>query len=94
MNRFQAPTRGQDFLQLGPGARQSGIRVRAWSARAGWRTGWSLRQGTERGLLEEAQASARSTALSVLGSLKFALGDLDRVSAWLMVHGMVNAEPG
>jgi enamine deaminase RidA (YjgF/YER057c/UK114 family) len=44
--------------------------------------------------LEEAQASARSTALSVLGSLKFALGDLDRVSAWLMVHGMVNAEPG
>ncbi|HEX8859911.1 MAG TPA: RidA family protein [Actinomycetes bacterium] len=44
--------------------------------------------------LEEAQASARETALSVLGSLKRALGDLDRVTAWLMVHGMVNAEPG
>jgi enamine deaminase RidA (YjgF/YER057c/UK114 family) len=36
---------------------------------------------------EEAQASARSTVLSVLGSLKQALGDLDRVTAWLMVHG-------
>ena len=44
--------------------------------------------------LEEAQAAARDTALSVLGSLKRALGDLDRVTAWLMVHGMVNAEPG
>jgi enamine deaminase RidA (YjgF/YER057c/UK114 family) len=44
--------------------------------------------------LEEAQASARDTGLSVLGSLKRALGDLDRVTAWLMVHGMVNAEPG
>ena len=44
--------------------------------------------------LEEAQGSARSTALSVLGSLKRALGDLDRVTAWLMVHGMINAEPG
>ena len=36
---------------------------------------------------------ARLTALSVLGSLKRELGDLDRVSAWLMVHGMVNAVP-
>lgn len=30
----------------------------------------------------------------MLGSLKQALGDLDRVTAWLMVHGMINAEPG
>jgi enamine deaminase RidA (YjgF/YER057c/UK114 family) len=44
--------------------------------------------------LEQAQASARDTALSVLGSLKRALGDLDRVTAWLVVHGMVNTEPG
>ena len=36
---------------------------------------------------------ARLTALSALGSLKRELGDLDRVSAWLMVHGMVNAVP-
>jgi hypothetical protein len=44
--------------------------------------------------LEAAQAAARNTALSILGSLKRELGDLDRVSAWLMVHGMVNADTG
>jgi enamine deaminase RidA (YjgF/YER057c/UK114 family) len=44
--------------------------------------------------LEAAQQSARATALSVLGSLQRALGDLDRVTAWLMVQGMVNADPG
>ncbi len=42
---------------------------------------------------EEGYQAARLTALSVLGSLKRELGDLDRVSAWLMVHGMVNAAP-
>jgi hypothetical protein len=30
----------------------------------------------------------------MLGSLKRALGDLDRVTAWLMAYGMVNADPG
>ncbi len=30
----------------------------------------------------------------MLSSLKAALGDLDRVTAWLMVNGHVNAEPG
>lgn len=30
----------------------------------------------------------------VMGSLKAELGDLDRVAAWLMVNGFVNAEPG
>lgn len=44
--------------------------------------------------LEAAQQAARSTALSILASLKRELGDLDRVTAWLMVYGMVNAEPG
>jgi enamine deaminase RidA (YjgF/YER057c/UK114 family) len=44
--------------------------------------------------LEEAQAAAKQVAVSILGSLKRALGDLDRVTAWLMVTGMVNAEPG
>src|SRR3712207_5639573 len=44
--------------------------------------------------LEEAQEAARNTALSMLASIKRELGDLDRVRAWLMVHGMVNAEPG
>ncbi len=42
---------------------------------------------------EEGYQAARLTALSVLGSLKRELRDLDRVSAWLMVHGMVNAAP-
>ena len=44
--------------------------------------------------LEAAQHAARLTAVSLLASLKRALGDLDRVTAWLMVYGMVNAEPG
>jgi hypothetical protein len=39
-------------------------------------------------------AAARLTALSILGSLKRALGDLDRISAWTRVFGMVNSAPG
>ncbi len=38
--------------------------------------------------------AARLTALSMLGSLQRELGDLDRVAAWLRVHGMVNSGPG
>jgi len=44
--------------------------------------------------LEAAQEAARSTVLSMLASLKREIGDLDRVTAWLMVSGMVNTEPG
>lgn len=44
--------------------------------------------------LEEAQQSARLAILAVLSSLKAALGDLDRVLAWLTVSGHVNSEPG
>jgi enamine deaminase RidA (YjgF/YER057c/UK114 family) len=44
--------------------------------------------------LDEAYQAARMTALSVLGSLKRELGDLDRVTAWLRVFGMVNSAPG
>src|SRR5215510_10391029 len=40
--------------------------------------------------LEDGQRAARLTALSILSSLKRELGDLDRVTAWLRVHGMVN----
>jgi hypothetical protein len=39
--------------------------------------------------LEAVQQAARGTALSMLASLK---RDLDRVSTWLMVYGMVNAD--
>ena len=44
--------------------------------------------------VEQGYAAARLTALSILGSLKRALGDLDRVTAWLRVFGMVNSAPG
>ena len=44
--------------------------------------------------LEEGYQAARLTALSILGSLKRRLGDLDRVTAWLRVFGMVNSAPG
>ena len=44
--------------------------------------------------VDQAYASARLTALSVLGSLHRELGSLDRISAWLRVFGMVNAAPG
>lgn len=43
---------------------------------------------------EVARAAARSACLNVLASLQRALGDLDRVTAWLVVHGMINAAPG
>lgn len=44
--------------------------------------------------IEEAHVSARLVALSILGSLKREMGDLDRVAAWLKVLGMVNSAPG
>ena len=42
---------------------------------------------------EQAYEAARMIALSILGSLKRQLGDLDRVTAWLRVFGMVNCTP-
>jgi len=44
--------------------------------------------------LEEGYQAARLAALSILASLKRVLGDLDRVTAWLKVFGMVNSAPG
>ena len=44
--------------------------------------------------VEQGYEAARLTALAALGSLKRALGDLDRVTAWLRVFGMVNSAPG
>jgi hypothetical protein len=44
--------------------------------------------------LEEGYQAARLTALAMLSSLKRELGDLDRVTAWLRVFGMVNSSPG
>jgi enamine deaminase RidA (YjgF/YER057c/UK114 family) len=43
---------------------------------------------------EQGYQAARLVALAHLGSLKRALGDLDRVTAWLRVFAMVNVAPG
>ena len=43
--------------------------------------------------VEQGYEAARLTCLSILGSLKRELGDLDRVTAWLRVFGMVNSAP-
>ncbi len=43
---------------------------------------------------EEGYESARLVALAHLASLKRALGNLDRITAWLRVFAMVNAAPG
>jgi enamine deaminase RidA (YjgF/YER057c/UK114 family) len=44
--------------------------------------------------VEQAYGAARLVALSILASLQRELGDLDRVTAWLRVFGMVNSAPG
>ena len=44
--------------------------------------------------IEQGYRAARLTALAILGSLKRALGDLDRIAAWGRVFGMVNSAPG
>lgn len=44
--------------------------------------------------LEEGYQAARRAALSILGSLQRTLGDLDRITAWSRVFGMVNSAPG
>jgi enamine deaminase RidA (YjgF/YER057c/UK114 family) len=43
--------------------------------------------------VEQGYQSARGVALAHLASLKRALGDLDRVTAWLRVFAMVNTAP-
>jgi len=44
--------------------------------------------------VEQAYDAARATALSMLASLKLALGDLDRVQGWVKALGLVNCAPG
>ena len=43
---------------------------------------------------ERGYEAARLTALSVLASLKQQLGDLDRVTGWVKLLGLVNCAPG
>ncbi|MDM0008599.1 RidA family protein [Variovorax sp. J22G73] len=44
--------------------------------------------------VEQGYMAARLTALAMLGSLQRALGDLDRITAWTRVFGMVACAPG
>jgi enamine deaminase RidA (YjgF/YER057c/UK114 family) len=44
--------------------------------------------------LESAQASAHAAALASLAALRRAIGSLDRIGAWLVVNGYVNADDG
>jgi len=44
--------------------------------------------------VQQGYTAARLTALSILGSLQRALGDLDRIAAWARVFGMVNSAAG
>jgi enamine deaminase RidA (YjgF/YER057c/UK114 family) len=44
--------------------------------------------------LEQAYQAARLATLSILGTLKRELNDLDRVTAWLTVSGFVNVAAG
>ena len=43
--------------------------------------------------VEQGYEIAKQVGLSILGSLKRELGDLDRVTAWLRLFGMVNCTP-
>jgi hypothetical protein len=44
--------------------------------------------------VEQGYVAARLTALSILGSLQRALGDLDRIASWGRIFGMVSSAPG
>jgi len=44
--------------------------------------------------VEQGARAARLTGLAMLASLQRELGQLDRITGWLRVFGMVNAAPG
>jgi hypothetical protein len=44
--------------------------------------------------IEQGYGAARLVTLAMLGSLQRTLGDLDRITAWGRVFGMVNSAPG
>jgi hypothetical protein len=50
--------------------------------------------GTKDVLVEQGYESAKLAALSMLGSLKRELGNLEKVAAWLQVRIMVNTVEG
>jgi enamine deaminase RidA (YjgF/YER057c/UK114 family) len=44
--------------------------------------------------LDDARLLARKSALAMLSSLRREIGDLDRITGWCRVFGMVNSAPG
>jgi len=44
--------------------------------------------------IEQATHAAHLTALAMIATLKAEIGDLDRITAWVKVLGMVNVAPG
>src|ERR671921_1568093 len=90
----QAPAGGASVVCLGAGLWRSCLRLGAWSLAPDGTPAGPFGQVGADVSPEQGYEAARSTALAILSSLKRELGDLDRVSAWLMVHGMVNTAPG
>ena len=58
-------------------------------------TVWGIRGKVGSDLtLEQGQEAAKRVGLAILADLQRALGDLDRVTAWVKALGMVNSAPG
>jgi hypothetical protein len=89
-----SPCGGRDSIRLGSHPGRPRLRFGARRIGSGWFTDRTLGKVPVMVSLHEAQNSARLATVAMLASLKGVLGDLDRVRAWLMVNGHVNAEPG
>jgi enamine deaminase RidA (YjgF/YER057c/UK114 family) len=58
-------------------------------------TVWELRGKVGSDLtLEQGKEAAKLVGLAILADLQRAIGDLDRVTAWVKALGMVNSAPG
>ena len=88
------PARAGAALLVGAGARRQGLRLRPRPLNPDGSFAEPFGKVGAEVSEEEAYEAARLTALAALVSLKRALGDLDRVTAWLRVFGMVNSSPG
>ena len=93
--RASESSRGAAYaFRLGPGAQhRADISGHAACSRDGTLAKPLGKVGTEVSP-EQGYASARLVALAHLASLKRAVGNLDRVTAWLRVFAMVNVAPG
>src|SRR5215216_3102029 len=89
----QAPPWSAAIVLLGTGAPGPRLRCRTGSLKPGWLHSRAAGQGGVDLTPEQGYEAARLSALTILSSLKRELGDLDRVTAWLMVYGLVNADP-